>query len=228
MSSFSSVLVSNETKTDSQARGERLEVLRKMAGLTRKAFEEKYGISANTIQSWESAKAGGLTERGAQRIIPLLQREGIYCTTDWLLYSSGSPPQLANPHFSEVNETPAKYHLSEDTVIMKELIAFRKLNENSIDLMVNDDGLAGHYKPGDYVAGISRSKDGIHQLIGMDCIVQTGNNEMLLRRIKGSQFPGYYELMCTNPATTVAKPMLYEQELLCAAPVIWHRRRNPD
>ncbi|HVV68871.1 MAG TPA: helix-turn-helix transcriptional regulator [Gammaproteobacteria bacterium] len=228
MNSFPTVLVPEDTRSISEARGERLEILRKMAGLTRKAFEDKYGISANTIQSWESAKAGGLTERGAQRIIPLLQREGIYCTIDWLLYGSGSHPQLANPHFFEVNETPAKYHLSEDMVIMKELLAFKKLNENSIDFEVNDDGLAPHYKPGDYVAGISRSKEAISALIGMDCIVQIGNNEMLLRRIKGSQFPGYYELMCTNPTTIVAKPMLYEQELLCAAPVIWHRRRNPD
>ena len=172
MNSFSTELVSQDNRSISQARGERLEILRKMAGLTRKAFEDKYGVSANTIQSWESAKAGGLTERGAQRIIPLLQREGIYCTIDWLLFGSGSRPQLANPHFSEINETPAKYHLSEDTVIMKELLAFRKLNENSIDLVVNDDGLGPHYKTGDYVAGISRSKEAIPGLIGMDCIVQ--------------------------------------------------------
>jgi HTH-type transcriptional regulator, cell division transcriptional repressor len=226
MRSFSDQVL-DETKSRGQARGERLEILRKMACLTRKAIEEKYAISANTIQSWESGKAGGLTERGAQRIIPLLQREGIYCTVDWLLHGIGIPPQISNPQF-EIHEAPAKYHLSEDTVIIKELLAFKNNYENSIDMIVNDDGLALHYKPGDYVAGIGRTKQLIASLIGSDCIVQTVNNEVLLRRIKSSQKPGFYELMCTNLVTAVERPMLYEQELICAAPVVWHRRRDPE
>ena len=70
-------------------RGRRLKLLRSMTGLPRKALEQKYHISASTIQSWEDAKAGGLTEKGAKRVIQVFHKEGIQCSLNWLLHGLG-------------------------------------------------------------------------------------------------------------------------------------------
>lgn len=77
-----------------QARGKRLKTVRIMTGLTRKLFEEKYGISASTIQSWEIGEADGLTEHDVKRLLPVLLKEGIACTEQWLLYGIGSFPHI--------------------------------------------------------------------------------------------------------------------------------------
>jgi hypothetical protein len=218
----------NDPKSSPLARGKRLKTVRMMAGLTRNGLEDKYGISASTIQSWEAAKAGGLTERGVQRVIPVLQKEGIFCTADWLLYGVGLPPQPANLNLPASDETPMPHAtLPEDKAIIQELLTFRELNTNVVDLVVADDGMQPNYTPGDYVAGKRKTKDDIIRSLGHDCIVETANNEILLRRVKNGSKPGLFTLICTNSDTSVTTPTLYDLELLSAAPVIWHRRHDP-
>lgn len=213
-------------KSDPQMRGVRLKTIRAMTGLTRQEFEKKYAISASTVQSWEAAKAGGLTERGAMRLLPLFRQEGISCSMDWLLHGIGDPPQLLNEFSSNyVMETPAEYFvLSESKVIIRELLIFRKMNENPIDFQIKDDGMGPHYAIGDYVAGKRRYKQDIASVIGMNCIVQTSSNEVLFRRVQQASKSGLFNLICTNLNTTVALHTMYDQDLISAAPVIWHRR----
>jgi HTH-type transcriptional regulator, cell division transcriptional repressor len=219
----------NDPKSSPMARGKRLKTVRMMAGLTRNGLEDKYGISASTIQSWEAAKAGGLTERGVQRVIPVLQQEGIFCTSDWLLYGVGSPPQPTNLDLPKTEEAPPLplVGLTEDKAIIQELLTFRELNTNVIDMVVTDDGMQPYYNSGDYVAGKRKSKEILNRALGLDCIVETSNNEILLRRLKIGSKPGVYTLVCTNPDTTVIIPTLYDLELISAAPIIWHRRHDP-
>jgi transcriptional regulator with XRE-family HTH domain len=218
----------NDLKSSSLARGQRLKTARMMTGLTRNAFEEKYRISASTIQSWEAAKAGGLTERGAKRILPALHKEGVTCTTDWLLYGVGSGPQPANISLSiSEKTTPSNNAPFEDKAVIQELLAFRNLHPNAIDFLVSDDGMEPHYSVGDYIAGIRRSKDRIEESLEADCIVQTTDNVIRFRRLKRGSRPGLYNLVCINPNTTVFETTLYNQELLSTAPVIWHRRKMP-
>ncbi len=219
----------NDPKSSPIARGRRLKAARMMSGLTRNGLEEKYGISASTIQSWEAAKAGGLTERGVKRVIPVLRQEGIFCTSDWLLYGVGTPPQPTNLHFTQAAEPPTtnNHVLPEDKAIIQELLTFRNLNPGFIDLVVADDGMAPQYDMNDYVGGKRRMGDEMTRLIGIDCIVETSNNEILLRRIKAGSRAGVYMLMCTNPDTNLKSPTLYDVELHSAAPVIWHRRHDP-
>ena len=91
------------------ARGKRLKTVRVMAGLTRNSLEKKHGISASTIQSWEAAKAGGLTERGLKRIIPILKEEGVFCSADWLFYGIGKPPHPTAFATPQIQEDEASY-----------------------------------------------------------------------------------------------------------------------
>jgi transcriptional regulator with XRE-family HTH domain len=234
--SIPTLVLNTDPQSSAAARGSRLMVLRHMARLTRKQFAEKHGISANTIQSWESGKYGGLTPRGVQRLLPILHVEGIFCTAEWLLHGVGQPPQLTNSQFMGVRETPAVYEFSTpaadnddadaNATITQELLTFRSVNPNTVDLIVTDDGMEPRYKKGDYVAGIRRTGGEIRYLGGVDCIVQTSNNEVLLRRLKHNRKAGFYDLVCLNPDTEVAISTLYAQLLVCAAPVIWHRCRD--
>lgn len=213
----------------SLARGKRLKTVRLMAGLTRNALEKHHGVSASTIQSWEAAKAGGLTERGVQRVIPIFRQKGVFCTPDWLLYGIGAPPQpttnLSVPQ--EVENLPEYSSMPEDKAIIRELLTFRELNPGVIDHLIADDGMEPYYCRNDYVGGKRRVGEDINQLIGYDCIVETINNEFLLRRLKAGSTPDVYTLLCTNPDTTVKTPTLYDVELISVAPVIWHRRHDP-
>ncbi len=213
-----------ELKSTSKARGERLRIVRMMTCLTRHAFQEKYNISASTIQSWEAAKAGGLTERGAMRILPVLHKEGIHCTADWLLHGIGQgphPTQILHPQ--KEDHTP----ISEDKAIVQELLAFRQLHaNNAIDLVVLDNSMGPHYQIGDYVAGIKYPKEKIAEVVGLDCIVYTVENNLLFRRLKKGSEPHCYNLICINANTSVYETTLYDQELSRVAPVVWHRRRR--
>ena len=201
-----------------------------MSDLSREKMEEKYGISANTIQSWEAAKAGGLTQKGADRIISSFHAEGISCSLEWLLYGIGSSPILRTAERYLIHGTITDYLTSmlmpEDKVIVSELQTFRTLNVNTLDMLVADNGMLPYYRPGDYVAGKRRRGDDIEQMVGKNCIVEMATNEILLRRIRSCQQSGLYNLTCINPDTNLQHPTLYQQKLLSVAPVVWHRR--PD
>lgn len=210
----------NDQKSHKYARGIRLQTARDVAGLTRAAFGAKYGISASTLQSWEAAKAGGLTEKGAIFMVDKLQDAGVACNLIWLLYGIG---EAAQP-IGDVSQLPQNLITHEQRSIIQELQVFRTLNPNSIDMLVVDDGLSPHFKPNDYIAGRYLVGDDIQQLIGANCIVRTSQNQQLLRRIKAGKQPNRYNLVCTNPDTTVFETALYDVEIIQAAKVIWHRR----
>lgn len=209
------------------ARGKRLKLVRKMAGLTREEVEEKYGISASTIQSWEAAKAGGLTEKGAQRAIAVLRQEGIWCTADWLMYGLGEGPQPTGSQFHHVQGSITTYtDLPEEKAILQELEKFKLLNSDAVHFIVSDDAMLPYYQKGDYAAGKRKMGEAIKQLIGMDCIIETEEGTLLLRRLKRGSREDTYTLLSINPDTYLTMPTVYEQKLKSAAAVIWLRR--PD
>ena len=214
----------HDPKSTPIARGKRLKTVRLMAGMTRSSLEKKHGISASTMQSWESAKAGGLTQRGLDRIIPILQEEGIYCSADWLYYGIGKPP---HPTTLQVQEDEIGYpSLPEDKVIVQELLTFRQLNPNAVDFIISDDGMSPQYNPGDYVAGRRRRGSDIEAILNRICIVETTSNEVLLRYVKHGSVPSRYTLICTNLNSSIEESTVYDQRLLSAASVSWHRRRD--
>jgi transcriptional regulator with XRE-family HTH domain len=219
----------NDSKSGSLARGKRLKTARMMTGLTRNALEKRYNISASTIQSWEAAKAGGLTARGVSRILPVLHKEGVMCTAAWLLHGIGIGPQptyLPIPFSSQEEITASSHTQSDNKAIVQELLTFRNLHGGASDLVVSDNGMEPHYRTGDYIAGVRHTKEKMMDVLDTDCIVQTVENTILFRRLKRGSQPGLYNLICINPDTTVFETTLYDQALVSAAPVIWHRRKN--
>ena len=222
----------SDPKSSPEARGKRLRVLRMMTSLSRKEVYQEFDLNSTTQQSWEDAKAGGLTEKGAKRAVKVFRKAGVRCSVNWLLYGIGEPPQLISYGITGDNqakvaeEEESASAVDENKAIIKELLTFRECNHDAVDIVLNDDGMAPHYHVGDYVGGRRCYGEDIQRLIGQDCIVETANNDVLLRRIRAGNKPDTYTLICTHPDSTVKDIVLYDQTLLCAAPVIWHRRKE--
>lgn len=217
--------MANHTSEEQIARAQRVLSLRKMTHLSRQKFEKRFGVATSTLQHWEDPKKNGLTIKGAKRLIQLMQQANIYCTLEWLMHGVGSGPQAlpaslpASPkRTSQVNETP------EAEYIASELALFSQHYPEVINTIINDDAMEPRFTPGEYVAGIRRYRQAIGELIGQDCIVVTKDGELLVRKIKSMDTPGLYTLSCLNINTNVPRPILYQVELISAAPVIWTRR----
>lgn len=217
-----------DVKSCPQARGRRLKSLRKMADLSRKAMTVKHKISASTVQAWEEGKSGGLTTKGAQRIIAALKDEGVFCTLEWLMHGEGQSPYVTEKIYLGAREVASEFlntvTLSDADIIAKELNVFRTLNHDVLDMLVYDDGMYPVYQMGDTVAGKRSQDENIANLIGRDCIIEIKTGEVLCRRLRAGKKPNRYHLQCIYLETTVSEPLRYDVEILSAAPIIWHRK----
>src|SRR3990167_5603041 len=154
------------TLSDSQARGQRVKILRALANLDRKNVEERYHINFNTLKGWELARHGGLTENGAKKILMMCECEGIQCTLDWILYGIGMGP------FFEEN------------------------NKNTLSMKITDHDMAPFYQKNDYVAGIQCQNHEIDKLLNSPCIIKLNSKKTLILRIlkKEKEEDDYYLL----------------------------------
>jgi DNA-binding transcriptional regulator YiaG len=225
-------LAQDDTLTSPKAKGERLKRLRRLANLSREEFCSEGEINVASLISWEVGRFGGLSAKGAARVIARVAREGVFCTPEWLLYEVGSGPEVRADYkklqIPPTEATDAKIELpSEQTSIIEEVITFRKLNKQAIDFIVEDDAMSPHYQVGDYVAGTKRFGDKIKSLISLDCIVQTSDGRILMRNLQRGPKENSFNLIPTNLNTKVKDAILYDVALVVAAPIIWHRRKEP-
>lgn len=216
-------------KSSPESRAERVRRLRNMANLTRLSMCQTSDIKFDTLIGWEVARHGGLTEKGAIKVLNRVKAEGVSCSLEWLLHEIGAGP-VVTTNFNEIRDGFTKKTListNEAHQITKELLFFRDNNENSIELCVTEDGMAPVYNPGDYVAGVKWFQDKLPSLIGLDCIVQPLEGELVLRRILAGDEENQFNLVCTNINTRTRQIMLMNQSLIFAAPILWHRKRSP-
>lgn len=214
--------------TSPEARAMRLRRLRNLANLSRKEMCKYADIKPDTLIGWEVARHGGLTENGAKKVVFSLTKQGVQCTVEWLLYGIGKGATVIE-NFSEVSKSLAKKTTiitDEEKQIIKELLFFKKHNPDAIDFMVPDDSMDTPYSKGDYVAGIKRYKDKFHTAIGLDCIIQTADGKLLLRKLLESDEKEKYDLVSTNLASKAHPLILHNISIAYLAPVIWHRRKN--
>jgi hypothetical protein len=85
-----------------------------------------------------------------------------------------------------------------------------------------------HYQLGDYVAGTKRFNEKIKLLVGHDCIVQTTDGQILMRNLQGGPRDDSFNLVPTNLQSKIKNAIIYDVELASAAPIIWHRRKEPQ
>ncbi len=203
------------------ARAKRVLSLRKMTGLSRREFAKRYGVAPGTLQHWEDVHGNGLTEKGARRLINALQSSGIYCSIEWLMQGTGRGPSTD----SELHAIPAAYSAAtENNNIIAELNLFYQHYKEAIDCTIIDDGMSPQFKINDRVAGNRHYGAAIAHCLYQECIVMTIEGDLLVRELRRSELPNHYTLACVNSRTSVAKPIIYDVELVSAAPVIWIRR----
>ena len=216
-------------------RAKRLKCLREMTGLSRIKFQDRYGVPRGTLQNWETARFGGLTEKGAKNIVQVFHAEGISCSTDWLLFGTGS-----GPTFIEKTSNSFKHEQSHDTPtnqtsetntqnssITQELLLFRHHNKNTIDLIVVDDAMTPLWDKGDCIAGVKLFRENIKLAIGKNCIVQTKEYGTIFRHVTQGENDKLFNLCAINYRTTIKKPVIYNCEVISAAPVLWTRKADP-
>jgi len=201
-----------------EARAKRIRFVREnILNITRGDLCKDSSISEPSLKSWELANAGGLTEKGANKLEKRFKEIGLRCSALWLLHGIGYAP-IRNPEHLNISD-------SEEQQIARELLEFRK-QTNAVDILVEDDSMIPLLYPGDYVAGIVVQK--IENAIDKVCIIKTGDQNMLIRKLNHGTEPGRYNISCLNKNPTLAKTEIYNVQITLAAPVIWIRRKNPE
>ena len=205
------------------ARADRILYLRKMSGLSRDKLQQRYNIARGTLQNWESARFGGLTEKGAKILLRAYMAEGISCVLDWILHGIGSTPNFSDKDSAKISNGDNAQNKLIDNIPTPELLYFRKHNNNAIDMLVPDNCMRPKYRKGDYVAGIRYFRDDVNLLVGKDCIIQTIEYGTVLRRLELASNPGCYHLVATNINDLSVPGSWYNVEIISAAQVIWVR-----
>ncbi len=210
--------------------GERLRRARVLAGLTtRREFEKKHHISANTLQGWEQGK-NPLSEKGARRVIEAFNHEGLICTPEWLLHGVGMPPRPYEMLRVGITEKTAdfdleKLNLEEEEFIYAETQSFKKHYPGAIVLSINDDSMLPYFKKGDYVGGVQISTKNIDNYLNYLCILELDNNLILPRLLQKGSKQNLYTASCMNPTSHSAPLNLIDVNVVSAAPIIWHRKK---
>jgi transcriptional regulator with XRE-family HTH domain len=225
---YEEILIINKINIDQAVDiGRRVKSSRMLAGLSRKDLNEKYKISAATLRSWEDPEGtgkNGLTKKGAIRLINALKDAGVACSVSWLMTGRGSGPTLKNESFCSF-ELP-NITWDEEESIFQEIEYFKQINNSSIITLINDTGMEPIYEKNSYVGGIKVFGYEIDNLVGLNCIVESKNHGVLVRRLQRDTTEGKYRLMCINPSIEIKKPIITDLELESAAEIVWHRKRS--
>ncbi|RDI41111.1 helix-turn-helix domain-containing protein [Aquicella lusitana] len=201
-----------------QTSGARIKLARNMLGLSRKELEERFHISVNTLQAWESDK-NTLTDKGARKLNSVFIKLGLLCTEDWLLTGKGQTPILLQDISTLPNE------MNEDICILREIEAFKAINPNPVVVIINDDGMEPIYSIGDFVGGNKKADLHIESLIGENCIIETFQGDTLVRKLLKGTKEQLYNLVCINIATQL-QPIIPDVKIRSAARIVLHRKKE--
>ena len=213
----------NHSPEQKRLRAARLKKLRKMTHHSRKAFSEKYEISQGTLQNWETARFGGLTEKGAHTMISALGKEGLFCSFEWLMYGVGNSPVLT-AHSTKKSITPNQSTIkTEEERIQAQLKLFCDLNPNTLNMQVTDNAMEPYFHAGQIVAGRKRTGKDIEKLLNKPCIIELADNKVLLRYLRKGAKPNSFHMVCLNKDTPIEEPFIYNAQIVSAAPITWVR-----
>lgn len=200
-------------------RASRLKKLRKMTGLSRKNFANKHSISEGTLQNWETARFGGLSEKGAYVVIEALQKEGIFCNFEWLMYGIGT---YTFPYCNESIENVTTKQ-SNSKAVEKELQTFLSNHNDPASIIVTDDSMEPIFSKNQILAGKKRHLNEISSAINKYCIVELNDSTKLVRFLKNGSLEETFNLISINKNTNASNPYLKDVKLNWAAPIVWIR-----
>lgn len=219
--------------TEDKKIGSRIKTARLLAGYTRSQMGD-FGISVNTLQSWEMGRLH-LSLKGAQKIVNALSKAGIQCSMEWLLTGKGLHPRtfkeveeyLFNSNSNDLDLSLASLHtLSKEDIMAKEAAFFQVLNANSITMSISDDAMEPQFPVGGLIGGKRHEGIAISRIIGSNCIIETSSHHIYFRKLLSGTKPDRYNLTSINPSTKIENPIIYNQKIISAAPVLWHRYKE--
>lgn len=211
-------------KKVSKERGERLHILRIMSGNSFQSLAKLTDYAEDSLRKMENAHfKGGLSEKAARTITKVLEKQGVICQMNWLLYGQGIPPLLLSP-----DKTLAKQQLEflrlvdgdldNDTFIKGEIERFSTFLPNNIVTRVQDDGMEPIYFAGDIVGGIKLYDDQIQRAIGKICITEASSKQILVRKLlQDDQNTNKYKLCCINQNVLGVPSIIANVDLISAA-----------
>jgi len=207
----------------SNDQAKRLKLLRKISGLTIHQLSTKYNLSESTIKYWESESGGKISEKGAHKIIEAMRKEGVQCSSHWLLQGIGAYPQLIDVRVGST--LPLNENISDEMQLNREIDFFCQQNQNVITITLTDDSLEPLFSNQDTVGGIRIFSDDIKKCIGKICIIETEDNQIVVKKILQGEKPDLYHLYSINPLSTINPPIITNATIKSAAPVtrVWKR-----
>ncbi|MBX9621807.1 MAG: hypothetical protein K2X28_07290 [Alphaproteobacteria bacterium] len=206
--------------------GERLYAIRSFVQSIRKEFCKKTGLSENTLRSWEKNSVP-LSEKGAQRLCEVLAKEGILCTSEWLLKGTGASPLTQEGLKRKFDQAFGEQEADEDLEISREADLFLKKYPHSIIMVVLDNAMAPQFERGDYLGGASIPFPRLKAHLEKACIVELDNPyATLVRTLEKGKMPQTYALSCLNPLEAMNTPFLTEANIKNAYEILWFRRKR--
>ena len=208
--------------------GDRLKYIReKLLKLSRADVHKKYGLSPDTLAAWENGKIH-VSEKGIEKCINVYSAEHLIVSRAWVLTGEGLPPNFSfelNRYFESLPTKQPTDKIDDVILIAKEIDYFRSLTSHSITGLIINEDMLPLYSRGDHVGGRLRYGGEIDSCVGKDCIVKTKDGAVYIRRIAKALQGKRYHLVCLNPASGGnVEPVLFNVEIVCAAPIVWHRR----
>lgn len=202
----------------SEQRAERLKQARKIAGLSLKQMTDKGEINYNTLCGWETAKHGGLTEKGALKVVKRLAKEGVDCSVEWLLFGVGQepkPPTIIRP--------ASHWKYASEFIEIHKAIS-KELHPEFIGTYIQGLAMAPHFIDGDYIAGKELPMDLLPYATGTNILVKLVSGEVIFRelRLTKDHIP---ILVPTNP--DCSEEVLYDPNIQQWAKVLYHLRNEP-
>ncbi len=162
-------------------RGRRLKMVRAMLDKTQTEFAELCGFSSIALALWETGKYSGLSQKGAQKVLRVLEELNIICSLAWLWHGLGHAPYHTQEN-QAVRATPDSLTLDVQHVAIKaEMALFLETITDSFVFEVADDAMIG-YQVGDYV-GAKWSETAAIDRLDKDVLVLLADQRLLLRRI---------------------------------------------
>jgi hypothetical protein len=215
-----------ESKIKDETINSRLKGLRKILRVTRSFIYNKYGLSQDTLKSWETDKK--ITPNGLDKCLEIYRNEGISVTKEWVLTGNGPNPKISfdiNRYLEEITSNSSLHEINDELLILEEINFFKNLSENSVVIMVKNNDMLPFYQPGDYVGGRFQKDLDIDSIIGFNCIVKHDLSFMIKRIIRNEKLGT--NLVITNPSYgSLSDPVIYNYTILPeqVAPICWHRR----
>lgn len=163
---------------DAKSIGARFRSARSLVPINRKSFCERHGINRYTMQSWEN----GLhisKGKNVDKFIEALAREGVYCTSEWLIDGQGESAKVLSssqlPIGTEIVETNSDQFIES----LKTLI---DRHHDLVSCQLPDDSMAPKFLRGDLVFGkpADGQKSRIHQKY---CIIELKPEQNIVRKV---------------------------------------------